>query len=404
MNYQIRAPLFLLSALLLSSIPLRAQLYPRAFLMGQASGTSNNPGSSGMDMIHLRAHSWMVMLHGSAYVTDIQQTGPRGGDKFISTNWFMASAIHSAGGGEFAVRAMFSLDPATVTNRSYPLLFQTGETAYGRPLVDAQHPHDFIMELALEYVHRIGEKILVNFYAAPVGDPALGPVAFPHRASASEIPQATLGHHWQDSSHIANEVVTAGIERGIFRLEASGFHGAEPNENRWNIDHGGIDSWSGRLWISPTSNLNGQVSTGRLSKPEAAEEGDVVRTTASVSYNQPLVSGNWTTSFIWGRNHDTHTQHNLNSYLVESVLHFSRKNYITGRVERVDKDELIVPGVYRIGAYTLGYTRDIASSRHLTTALGGNVTGYTFPAALQPTYGRHPRGFEVFLRFRLKKS
>jgi hypothetical protein len=237
-----------------------------------------------------------------------------------------------------------------------------------------------------------------------VGDPALGPVAFPHRASASELPQATLGHHWQDSGHIANEVVTAGIKRGIFRLEASGFHGAEPNENRWNIDHGGIDSWSGRLWISPTSNLNGQVSFGRLAKPEAAEEGDVVRATASVSYNQPRAAGNWTTSFIWGRNHNTHTQRNLNSYLVESVLHFARKNYVTGRLEQVDKDELIVPGLYRIGAYTLGYTRDIASFRYLTTALGVNATAYTFPASLQPTYGRHPRGFEFFLRFRLKKS
>jgi len=398
MSYQAAA------LLLLSALPLHAQLYPRAFLMEQASGTSTNPGSSGMEMIHLQESSWMLMLHGAAFVTDIQQTGPRGDDKFVSTSWFMASAIHSAGGGEFAIRAMLSLDPATVTNRSYPLLFQTGETAYGRPLVDAQHPHDFIMELAVEYAHAIGEKTLVDFYAAPVGDPALGPVAFPHRASASELPQATLGHHLQDSTHVANEVIAAGIERGIFRLEASGFHGAEPNENRWNIDHGGIDSWSGRLWISPTANLNGQVSAGRLAKPEAAEAGDVVRTTASVAYNQPLSAGNWTTSFIWGRNHSTHTLRNLNSYLVESVLHFSRKNYLTGRLEQVEKDELIVPGLYRIGAYTLGYTRDIASFRYLTTALGANLTAYTFPATLQPTYGRHPAGFEFFLRFRLKKS
>ena len=73
-------------------------------------------------------------------------------------------------------------------------------------------------------------------------------------ASAAELPQATLGHHWQGSRHIANEVVTAGISHGIFRLEASGFHGQEPNENRWNIDYGAIDSWSSRLSVSPSKN------------------------------------------------------------------------------------------------------------------------------------------------------
>src|SRR5581483_5330569 len=138
----------------------------------------------------------------------IQQSGPRGGDKLYSPNWLMTSASHRAGaGGTFEADLMLSLEPATITNRSYPLLFQTGETAYGRPLVDAQHPHNFVMDLGIHYARPVGAAV-VQFYYAPVGDPALGPVAYPHRASAAELPQAPIGHHWQDSTHIATNVVT----------------------------------------------------------------------------------------------------------------------------------------------------------------------------------------------------
>ena len=211
----------------------------------QASGTSFNPAASPMaDMLHLHAGSWSVMLHGQVFLTDIQQTGPRGGDKFASMNWFMGRSVSPLAGGTFSVRSMLSLDPATVTGRYYPELFQTGETAYGKPIIDGQHPHDLFMELALQYTHPLGEGKRFWLYAAPVGDPALGPVAFPHRVSAAELPQAALGHHLEDSTHISNEVVTAGVGWGMFGLEASGFHGAEPNENRWNIDHGAVDSYS----------------------------------------------------------------------------------------------------------------------------------------------------------------
>jgi hypothetical protein len=175
-----------------------------------------------------------------------------------------------------------SLDPLTVTGKQYPLLFQSGETANGKPIVDGQHPHDLLMELSLHYAHPIGEKAMLNLYYAPVGDTALGPIAFPHRASAMELPQATLGHHWQDATHIANNVVIAGMTRGKFRWEASGFRGKEPNENRWNIDMGPIDSWSSRLTWQPARNWVAQVSAGRIRRPETTHEDDVVRSTASV--------------------------------------------------------------------------------------------------------------------------
>ncbi|MBZ5594992.1 MAG: hypothetical protein LAP39_22345 [Acidobacteriia bacterium] len=380
-----------------------------------ASGTSVNPRSSPMDMIHKRLGGWAFMFHGVVFVADEQQTGPRGGDKLFAPNWFMGTAGHSIGRGSIEFRSMLSLDPATITNRRYPLLFQTGETAYGTPLVDAQHPHDFFMELSVRYTRPVTESTSLLLYFAPVGDPALGPVAFPHRVSAMEIPQATLSHHVQDSTHIANEVLTVALVRRKFRFEAGGFHGGEPNENRWNIDHGAIDSWAARLTWTPSDNWVGQISAGRLSHPEAAEPGDVVRSTASLTYNRPLTSGNWASSVIWGRNHKTAEQHNLNSYLAESVVQFKKLNYVTGRFELVDKDELFndrptirehldatAGSTFRIAAYTLGYTRDVKLVPWLVTGIGGNFMLYGVPPAIQPYYGQHPAGLFFFLRVRLK--
>ena len=371
----------------------------------EASGTSVNPASSPMNMAHFHAGNWRFMVHGLAFAGNIQQTGPRGADKFASVNWFMVDAEHSLGGGTFSVRTMLSLEPATITDRRYPELFQTGETAYGKPIVDGQHPHNFVMESALDYSHPLGEKTSWELYVAPVGDPALGPVAYPHRVSAEEIPQATLAHHLEDSTHISDDVVTAGITHGILGVEASGFHGAEPDENRWQIGYGAIDSYSARVTVSPDANWTSQISAGRLTKPEALEPGDQVRTSASTTYNRPYARGNWATSLIWGRVHKTADGHNLDGYTLESVARFAEKNYLTGRIEVVDKDELL-PGdqIFRIGAYTGGYTRDFYFLPGIATGLGANFTTYTMPAALHPLYGERPVAVWVFLRFKLRSA
>src|ERR1700739_2226168 len=155
-----------------------------------SSGTSSQPNSTPAPMLMTMKGNWMIMFHASVFIVDTQQTSPRGHDKFFSTNWFMPMAQRSLGPGQLTLRAMFSLGPATITDRQYPLLFQQGETAYGRPIVDGQHPHDFVMEIAALYDWRLGENALLSFYAAPVGDPPIGPVAYPHRYSASEDPVA----------------------------------------------------------------------------------------------------------------------------------------------------------------------------------------------------------------------
>jgi hypothetical protein len=280
------------------------------------SGTDVQPNSTPFEMLMHQHGSWMLMFHGVAFVNELEQTGPRGADKFFSTNWFMPMAQRQLGHGTLTLRTTVSLEPATVSGRRYPELFQQGETAYGRPLIDGQHPHDFFMELAALYDYKLNDKTALSFYAAPVGDPAFGPPAFPHRASASENPMAPLGHHFQDSTHIADEVVTVGITHRNFRVEASGFHGREPDEYRWNIDSGRIDSWSMRVTLNPAQDWSFQYSIAQLHSPDALTPNeDIRRMTASLMCNRPLHDGNWATLVLWGRNQSLQDGNIGNSYL-----------------------------------------------------------------------------------------
>ena len=381
--------------------------------MHTSSGTSAEPESTATPMLMTTRGQWSLMLHGAAFLNVLQQSGPRGTDKVFSTNWIMPMAQHELGLGQLTVRAMFSLEPATVTDRRYPELFQVGETAFGRPIVDGQHPHDFVMELGALYDVKLGDNALLSFYGAAVGDPAMGPTAYAHRASASENPLAPLGHHLEDSTHIANAVVTTGLTYRKVRFEASGFHGREPDEFRWNIDAGGIDSWSLRATVNPAPNWSAQYSLAHLTSPEALHPGeDIQRMTASLMYNRPIRGGNWASTLLWGRNSVLGRHLVLNGYLAESTLRFRERNYVWGRIENVDRTtELLLDGhpepagfeesfLGRVQAYTAGYDREFNWIPHLSTAVGGQVTFYGKPGVLTPEYGKLPVGGVVFVRMR----
>ncbi|HEX2711677.1 MAG TPA: hypothetical protein VHM88_05565 [Candidatus Acidoferrales bacterium] len=377
------------------------------------AGTSVEPISTSVPMLMTIKGNWMLMFHGVAFLNSTQQSGPRGFDKVFSTNWLMPMAQRQVGPGTLTVRTMLSFEPATVTKRRYPELFQLGEVAFGEPIVDGQHPHDFFMELAALYDLKLGENALLSFYAAPVGDPAMGPTAFPHRMSASENPLAPLGHHLQDSTHIANDVFTLGLTFRRVRLEASAFHGREPDEHRWNIDSGKMDSWSTRLTISPSQNWSGQYSLTRLKSPEELNpREDILRMTASIMYNRPLRNGNWATTLLWGRNRTSPGREVSNGYLAESTFRFLTRNYVWGRVENLDRtnqlllgEKPVPPGFEehffaRVQAYTVGYSHDFDVIPHLATALGGQMTFYAAPSSLDSIYGSHSAGLILFLRVR----
>lgn len=308
---------------------------------------------------------------------------------------------------------MFSLEPATITKRQYPLLFQQGETAFGKPIADGQHPHDFLMEVAALYDVKLAEKTLLSFYFAPMGDPSIGPTAYPHRESASENPVGTLGHHQEDSTHIADDVVTVGLTHGIARIEASGFHGQEPDEFRWNLDSGKIDSWSTRFTLQPGNNWSGQYSYARLRSPEALfPKEDQARMTASVMYNLPFAEGNWASTVVWGRTRSLSDNSKENSYLLESLVRFKASNYAWTRVENAGRSNELQNGtaplpanfqeqpIGHIQAYTVGYVHDMNLIPQVRSAIGAQVTTYGVADALKAIYGSHPVSVSVFVRLR----
>jgi hypothetical protein len=382
-----------------------------------SAGTSAEPNSTSTPMLMAmtdRGHgTWMVMFHANAFVSDTQQTSPRGQDKLFSTNWFMPMAERRLGLAQLTLRAMFSLEPATITGREYPLLFQQGETAFGKPIVDGQHPHNFFMEIAALYDMKLGDKTLLSFYAAPVGDPSIGPTAYPHRASASEDPVGSLGHHQEDSTHISYDVLTVGLTHGIARIEASGFHGREPDESRWTIGKGKIDSWSTRLTLQPDQNWSGQYSYAHIKSIEALfPTEDQQRMTSSIMYNRPFTGGNWASTALWGRTRSLQDDSKENSYLLESLVRFKTRNYAWTRIENAGRSNELINGpnpltpefaeqpIGHVQAYTFGYDYDLDVIRGLRSAIGAQVTAYDVPGVLKPIYGDDPIGISVFLRLR----
>lgn len=368
------------------------------------SGTGWQPAETPTHMWMKSVGAWDVMAHGVVFVDYNQQGGPRGEGKAESVNWLMLMEQHKLGRGTILFREMFSAESLTAPHPGFPELFQTGETYHGQPLVDHQHPHNVFSELSFDYTHPLGDKMSWEFYGAAAGDPALGPVAFMHRASASELPVAPLSHHLQDSTHTSFGVITAGLQVDRFKVEGSVFNGREPGEERYAIQFAALDSWSARLSVAASKNWMVQYSFGRLEHPEALEPGSQLRQTASVEYVRPLARGSWATSVVWGRVHKEADNHNLNGYLLETTVNFQLRNYAFSRMELVDKDELF-PGnplapSYRIGAYTVGGAHDLIQRRLWQLAVGADVTFYSKPSALDSSYGENPVSFQIFLRAR----
>jgi hypothetical protein len=382
------------------------------------SGTAWQPSSSPMFMHHKQSGGWLLMLHYNLTAGVNIQSGPRGVTKIESANWIMPMAYHKLGKGTLQLRSMLSLEPFTFPPGGSPLLFQTGETYKSQSLIDRQHPHDLLMELSAQYTLPVGERATWFTYVGYPGEPALGPVAFMHRTSASENPSATLSHHLQDSTHISFGVFTTGFTYRWFKLEGSVFNGREPDENRYDLDSHKWNSRSARLSFSPNREWTAQISHGFLRSPEGQEpDVDVRRSTASLQYNRTLAGGYWASAFIWGRNHTSGRGevHNLNGYTFESTVNFLTRNYLYTRLELVDKNELLrtadrrLLGItddhpsFRIGAYTFGGARDILNNQKVSLALGSDITFFSKPAALDQIYGSSPMGWKAFVRLRPAK-
>jgi hypothetical protein len=354
----------------------------------------------------------MLMLHGAIFPRYTNVSTRRGDDRIDAPNWFMAMFSHALGENtQLGLRAMMSLDPLTEGGRGYPLLLQSGESWHDQPLHDRQHPHDLFDEISISLSQKLAPDLSSYIYVGYPGEPALGPPTFMHRLSAMDDPDAPLGHHWQDSTHVTFGVATAGLEWSRFggmKVEGSIFTGREPDEDRYDFDRPRFDSFSGRVSWNPTPDLALQFSHGYIKSPEALEP-DMKRhrTTASLIYNRPLgKESNWSNSFVWGQNHDT-GDGKTQSFLLESNYQRGRDT-VYGRWERVEKSghELVLANVdegkiFPVFAYTIGYIRDLSHGKGIDIGLGGQFTLDFWPEELNRYYGDGPGyGCEIFLRIR----
>ena len=375
-----------------------------------AQGAGVGAGSHSEMQMSEPAEGWRLMQDGVVYLLFNQQGSPRGGREFVAPNWWMGMLTREKGRHQFGANVMLSLDPATVGRRGYREIFQIGEALDGRPLIDRQHPHDLFMQLAASWRTTFVSGATLTVAGGPVGEPTLGPVAFMHRASASGLPLAPLGHHTFDSTHISYGVATASLGLGKWTAEGSVFNGREPDERRWNIDVGRMDSFAGRVWFRPTSTIELQASTGRLRDPEMLAPGDVHRTTVSAAWYVPHGEGFTAATVAYGMN----AEHGERRHGMFGEITVQRAaNSISARAEfqQVETNLLLTDEIpdgphagqppRTIAAVTVGGARRVVTWRGYEGALAAEAVFYGVPDVLRPAYGAHPMSLQVFFRLRL---
>jgi hypothetical protein len=375
------------------------------------SGTGWLPDASPMYGYMVHDKKWMYMFHGNVFIRytnqDITDRGTRGDSKIDAPNWVMAMGQRRVGkNGLFRFSGMFSFDPL-FGGDGYPLLFQTGETYQGRPLVDRQHPHNLFSELSVAYTHGFSPDTDAFVYLAYPGEPALGPVAFMHRPSSYNTPDSPLGHHWQDATHITFGVATLGVRYKIFKLDGSLFTGREPGEARYGFDRPRFDSYSYRLSVNPHPQWSLQVSRAFLKSPEPLDpEEDVWRSTASVLHSLPLSGeeASLTSALIWGYN-DSGEHHKEHSLTLESNLQMERFAFY-GRYEWIQKsaEELLLgeqfdeDQIFNINALTIGANYRLFTSFGTNFSAGLQGSVFLTDSILHPVYGKNPFSAQVYLR------
>jgi hypothetical protein len=375
------------------------------------TGTGWLPDASPVYGYMVHTSKWMLMFHGDMYIRynrqDLSNQGSRGGEKWDAPNMLMAMGQRQVGAkGLFHFNVMLSTDALIAGGSGYPLLFQTGESWEGKPLVDRQHPHDLFSELSVSYAYSFSKKADVSIYAGYPGEPALGPVTFMHRPSGQFMPDAPVSHHWADATHITFGVATLGFRYGQFKLEGSSFTGREPDEKRFNFDKPLFDSRSARLLFNPTDHWALQVSRGFIKSPESLHpHEDITRTTASAGYVYPVApNAYFAATGVWGQN-GIKSEAPSNSALLEATLKHKKWAVYT-RYEWVQKsgEELNLNSAFydtheqfSVNAITLGAGYDLFRIGRIVVAGGGQLGLSHASNKLSTLYGENPISGEIYL-------
>ncbi|MGZ2412728.1 hypothetical protein ACUXST_002157 [Sphingomonas sp. F9_3S_D5_B_2] len=370
----------------------------------ESSGTAWQPDTTEHSEIHAMSGGWTLMAHGVLNLVYDRQGGRRGDEKAFASGMLMGMARRPLGDGTLQLKAMVSPDPL-MGRSGYPLLLAAGETANGTDrLVDRQHPHDLFMELSASVSQNVGPNSSVFLYAGLPGEPAFGPPAFMHREAILDSPEAPITHHWLDSTHITFGVVTGGVVLDRLKIEASRFNAREPDQRRWDLETGSLDSTSLRVSWNPSRTLALQGSWGRFKDPEQLEPGvDQTRWSASALWANEVAPG-WkaAATLAWGRR--SAEEHSDDGFAAEASLKHARWT-LFGRGELTENRELAQAAhgpALRVGKVSAGAVRDFRIADHLSAGVGGLFSVNFVPDSLAASYGgNHPTGAMGFVRLKL---
>jgi hypothetical protein len=392
--------------LLLGVSTLLAAESPSVSAVSNQADAAQNAGSAPSPPVD-PPHTWAFRFDGVLFGTFNRQGGRRGETELRSQNWLMAMGSRPLGSGTLSVTGMMTAEPLTAGGAGYSEIFQEGEAYQHLQITDHQHPHDLFMQLSVAWRVPLGVRTHLTLAGGPVGEPALGPVPFMHRASSAENPSAPLSHHIFDSIHSAGGVALARLDRGVVSLEGSVFRGREPDEHRYDLEPGALDSWAARIWLRPRREWTIQASHGFLHEPEELEPGNQRRTNGSVSWFRQRDPDFSAFTAAIGRNARQYSV--VYAVLLEGTHRFGRTS-LYSRFERtsVETEILLFPEVVHrphpgelvdsIRAFTAGSVRDVARVRGLSIGIGGDATWYGVPPLLDVTHGAHPLSFHLFVR------
>jgi hypothetical protein len=395
-------------------------------LSRMGSGTSWLPDSSPTRMIDGNVGAWLLMFHGQAFGQYDNQSTIHGGTQWGMIDWEMLTALRDVGGGLVRLNLMTSLERATLGASGYPELLQTGGIDHHQRIPNRQHPHNPIGELSVGYDHPITSNLATSIYLAPVGEPALGPVAYMHRPSGDVDPFAPIGHHWQDGSHESAGVISAALYSRAMKLEGSVFNGRDADSYFFNPRYVGarLDSYSGRLSVAATGRLTLAAWAGYLADHDPLEPGVSMQRygASAIATTRGIAGGSMSTTFVWGVNNHHHNpaEHQHDSTTVEPLHHMSTSGLVETtlglgtrasayvRLEQVEKSgydlgflTLDLTTMYTVREAAIGGAYDLLQIKSGVLGVGARASVDLLPNTLRLTYQTtHPTGFAVYLRLR----
>ena len=290
-----------------------------------------------------------LQFHGNAFAAFVDQNTLRGGSELQSTAWLMSSYTHAIDDAALGARVMLTLDPLTLGDCGYARLAigQLG-VCDDRAFDDRVGAHPFLMDVSAHGTLLL-DRATLSVRAGLVGEPALGPTSYMHRASAQFDPALPLTSFDLNPAHIANGFATVGVARGRFSLEMSAFNSDHGDDDLYDLDPGAFNSFAARAGVRIGVANHLRISAGRLDSVQGGAHaghsgisGDTRIVTLSLEGENSVRGTPVTTTFAWGRQRAGGI--GTNAFLAEALVQHGRHalSLRTESLQSVEQDVSIV--------------------------------------------------------------